>query len=274
MKTVLIYHESDIIDREITSRWLSSFSDLSGLVALREKRGRMKTRIKREIKRVGPVRFLDVLAFRFYYKTFLSQSDNKWKQQIVDAYKTGKPDISGVPVITSSSPNAPEVREFIRDAAPDIMIARCKTLLKEEIFSIPTTGTFVLHPGICPEYRNAHGCFWALVNEDYEKVGLTLLKIDSGIDTGPIYGYYSYRYDALVESPFMIQHKVFTENLDPLEKKFLEIAQGKARPLEVDGRDSNVWGQPWFTSYLKIKRDLGRLPPEPLLPTNGDPSDI
>jgi hypothetical protein len=30
------------------------------------------------------------------------------------------------------------------------MIARCKTLLAGRIFTIPTVGTFVMHPGICP----------------------------------------------------------------------------------------------------------------------------
>src|SRR5436309_328007 len=32
--------------------------------------------------------------------------------------------------------------------------------------SLPARGTFVLHTGICPEYRNAHGCFWALARSE------------------------------------------------------------------------------------------------------------
>ena len=56
------------------------------------------------------------------------------------------------------------VAQLLKELAPDLMIARCKTLLKENVFSIPTHGTFVMHPGICPEYRNAHGCFWAIAN--------------------------------------------------------------------------------------------------------------
>ena len=60
-------------------------------------------------------------------------------------------------------------------------------ILKRTIFEIPRAGTFVLHPGICPEYRNAHGCFWALANRDLDRVGMTLLRVDAGIDTGPVY---------------------------------------------------------------------------------------
>ncbi len=55
---------------------------------------------------------------------------------------------------------------FIERLRPDIAIARCKVILKRAIFEVPRAGTFVLHPGICPEYRNAHGCFWALARRD------------------------------------------------------------------------------------------------------------
>src|SRR5207245_10871947 len=60
--------------------------------------------------------------------------------------------------------------------SPDVMIARCKVLLRREIFDLPPHGTFVLHPGICPEYRNSHGCFWALSRRDLGRVGMSLLR--------------------------------------------------------------------------------------------------
>ena len=46
-----------------------------------------------------------------------------------------------------------EERMGVRE--PDLVIARCKTLLASRVFSIPPLGTYVMHPGICPEYRNA-----------------------------------------------------------------------------------------------------------------------
>jgi methionyl-tRNA formyltransferase len=136
-----------------------------------------------------------------------------------------------------------------------MVLVRCKTLIKEEIFSIPADGTMILHPGICPEYRNAHGCFWALANREADKVGMTLLKIDSGIDTGPVYGYYSYPFDALRETPAIIHNRVVYENLDPLRKKLEEIHYGTASVIDTHGRKSGIWGQPWLSRYMKIKRD-------------------
>jgi methionyl-tRNA formyltransferase len=108
------------------------------------------------------------------------------------------------PQISVSTPNSSEAEQFIRAADPHIILARCKYILKPKIFSIARTGTFVFHPGICPEYRNAYGCFWALVNGEPEKVGMTLLRVDPGIDTGPVFGYFSYDFDPLSESSDVI----------------------------------------------------------------------
>jgi hypothetical protein len=134
------------------------------------------------------------------------------------------------------------------------MLARCKTLLKESIFSLPATGTFVMHPGICPEYRNAHGCFWALANGELDKVGMTLLRIDKGVDTGPVYGYFSYDYDEVTESHIVISQRVLFDNLEAVARRLIEIHEASAHRVDTSGRRSGTWGQPWLTAYVKWKR--------------------
>jgi methionyl-tRNA formyltransferase len=161
-------------------------------------------------------------------------------------------------VLRTSDPNSRDAEEFLRGLAPDLAVARCKRLLKERIFTIPRQGTFVLHPGICPEYRNAHGAFWALARRDLGRVGLTLLKIDTGVDTGPVYGYYSYDFDEIRESHLVIMTRVVLDNLDVIRDKLLEIHAGTAKPIDTAGRSSAVWGQPWLTRYLRWKWEARR----------------
>ena len=254
MKTILICHENDEIDLRVIAPWLASFSDLAGIILIRERMGRMRARIQREIKRNGPLRFLDVLAFRFYYKLFLSRKDKQWEEREIARLSRDLQDISGVPRIVTHSPNSPEVEKFLAESAPDIVVARCKTILKRRIFDRARVATVVFHPGICPEYRNSHGCFWALSREEYEKVGMTLLKIDEGVDTGPVYGYFSYEYDPCRETHAVIQTKVVTENLSALESKLKEIFHGTAVPIDVGSRASNAFGQPWLSEYIKIRK--------------------
>ena len=255
MRTLLICHESNRLDAAIMPRWLASFSTLTGIVSIADTPGGLWRRTRRELRRVGPLRLLDVMAFRLYYAMTLARADRRWEDtQLRELGARYAPVNGAVARLETTSPNTPEVEAFIRRAAPDIVIARCKFLLKESIFSIPRDGTFVLHPGICPEYRNAHGCFWALAERDTERVGATLLRIDRGIDTGPVFGYFRTAIDEAAESHIRIQSRVVYDNLDAIAERLLAIHAGTARPVETHGRPSAVWGQPWLTRYLRWKR--------------------
>ena len=259
LKTLLICHSGSLLDREGMARWLASFSNLVGIVVLTEGKRQLWRRIHREISRSGLLRFGDVLVFRLYYSLCIASKDRKWELHKLDELcRVYSPLPQGLPILGAESPNTTEVEAFIRKLEPDIMVARCKRLLNHNIFAIPSKGTFVLHAGICPEYRNAHGCFWALANGDLNKVGMTLLRIDKGVDTGPVYGYFTYPFDEVGESHFIIQNRVVFDNLDLLQGKLSDIYRGEALPLDTSNRPSAVWGQPRFTSYLKWKYQARR----------------
>jgi methionyl-tRNA formyltransferase len=154
-----------------------------------------------------------------------------------------------------TSPNSVQARTFLEDIKPDIVIARCKFILKPEIFHVARVGTFAIHPGICPEYRNAHGCFWALVNRDIDRVGMTLLKIDKGIDTGPVYLQAGCAIDEVHDSHIVIQYRVVHENLDRIAATLIDLAAGRpVATISTAGRTSAEWGQPRLSDYLKWKR--------------------
>ncbi len=258
MRTVLICHGDDPLNREGVARWLASFSDLAGVVVLDETRARLWRRIRREVHRVGVPRFLDVLAFRLYHRLFLRARDRRWEAEALNELcRDFAPLPATTRILRATSPNGPEVEPFLRELAPTIVIARCKALLKESVFSVPERGTWVLHPGACPQYRNAHGCFWALAQDDLDNVALTLLRIDKGVDTGPVYGYFRPTLDE-GDSHFVIQHRALFDNLDAVRDRLLDVAAGRAVPLDVAGRPSREWGQPWLTAYWAWQRRARR----------------
>jgi hypothetical protein len=134
------------------------FSELAAIVAIQEPKSRLWKRIRREWRRSGPLHFLDVLAFRLYYKARLAKADRAWEAEALDRLRAIYPSPDPPPaVLRVASPNSPEAEAFLRDQASDLVVARCKSLLRKRIFAIPRLGTFVMRPGICPDYRNAHG---------------------------------------------------------------------------------------------------------------------
>ena len=254
MRTVLICHHDEPLNRFGLSRWLASFSDLVSIIDLHEPPGRLWRRVRREMKRTGFLHFLDVLAFRLYYRLALAKRDQEWREQRLSELSAQYPEIpASCRVLVTPSPNSPECLSLLRELQPDIIIARCKSILKKDIFRSASTGTFVMHPGICPEYRNAHGCFWALAENDLDRVGMTLLKIDEGVDTGPVYGYYGCSFDETKESHLVIQDRMVFDNLATLRAKLEEIQAGSAETINTSERTSRTWGQPWLSRYLKWK---------------------
>jgi folate-dependent phosphoribosylglycinamide formyltransferase PurN len=256
---VLICHESDPLDTEGLAAWLASTMDLRGLVVIRNSRQRLWRTARREIRRVGWLGFADVVAFRLYAAAALARQHEEWKTGELARLRVRYPaDLTRVPRIAVDDPNSAEARDFLTAQQPDVVIARCKVILKPAIFSIARAGTFALHPGICPEYRNAHGCFWALANRDLERVGMTLLRIDAGVDTGPVYLQATCAFDETRESHIVIQYRVVLENLDAIGRRLIAAARGQHTPQSTAGRRSATWGQPRLSTYLRWKWDARR----------------
>src|SRR5688572_24595041 len=252
---VLICHEEDRLDREGLAAWLASTTRLAGLLIIRDERSRRWRAARRELRRVGALGLLDVMAFRAYARVVLASRDAAWAADVHARLRAAYPArLDAIPQLVVSSPNSAEARGFLEGLRPDIAIARCKVILKREIFEIPRVGTFVLHPGICPEYRNAHGCFWALANRDLDRVGMTLLRVDSGIDTGPVFLHGACDYDEVRESHRVIQYRAVFDNLDAIGRVLVRLHRGEdVKPVATAGRRSAEWGQPRLTDYLRWK---------------------
>ena len=253
---VLICHEEDRLDREGLASWLASTMKLAGLLIIRDEPGRRWRAARREIRRVGALKFLDVVAFRAYARVTLASRDAAWADDALARLRAAYPArLQDVPQMVVSTPNSPAAKDFLTRLQPDLAIARCKMILTREIFEIPRIGTFVLHPGICPEYRNAHGCFWALANRDLDRVGMTLLRVDPGIDTGPVYLHGTCEYDEVRDSHTVIQYRAVFDNLDAIGRTLTALHRGDAvKPVPTAGRRSAAWGQPRLTEYLRWKR--------------------
>jgi hypothetical protein len=160
MKTVLMRHEGSRFEREVIEPWLASVSNLVGVVVIRNKRERTLRRIRTERRRSGLLGLTDVVAFRLYYKFLLADRESEKTDQLIESTAATFPPVpEDVPHITVDDPNNAPTKEFLRERDPDAAIARIKLLLDKDVFSIPSAGTYVIHPGICPEYRNAHGSF-------------------------------------------------------------------------------------------------------------------
>jgi methionyl-tRNA formyltransferase len=79
-----------------------------------------------------------------------------------------------------------DIREKISLLKTDvIVVAAYAQIIPEEILNLPKYGCLNLHASLLPKYRGAAIIQAAILNGD-EQTGLTIIKMDKGLDTGQI----------------------------------------------------------------------------------------
>ncbi len=95
----------------------------------------------------------------------------------------------GLPILQPASIR-PQKSNFVEQIAalePDaIIVVAYGKILPKEMLAIPKHGCFNVHGSILPTYRGAAPIQWALIQGE-TKTGVTLMKMDEGMDTGPTY---------------------------------------------------------------------------------------
>jgi len=92
----------------------------------------------------------------------------------------------GVPVLQPARPTEPQFLERIRALAPDVgVVVAYGHILKPELLAIPKRGMLNVHPSLLPELRGAAPIEWAIIN-GLEQTGVTIMRMDAGMDSGPI----------------------------------------------------------------------------------------
>lgn len=90
------------------------------------------------------------------------------------------------PLFQPEKARAPEFLQQLREIAPDlIVVAAYGQLLPQALLDIPRFGCLNVHTSLLPRYRGAAPIQWAIANGDTE-TGVTLMRMDAGLDTGPI----------------------------------------------------------------------------------------
>ena len=77
--------------------------------------------------------------------------------------------------------------DILKSLNPDIFVtASFGQIIKQNILDIPRFGTINVHASLLPAYRGPAPIQWAIINGE-KKTGVTIMRTESGLDTGDIY---------------------------------------------------------------------------------------
>jgi folate-dependent phosphoribosylglycinamide formyltransferase PurN len=123
--------------------------------------------------------------------------------------------------------NHPDVIQIIDEQCPDLIVVFGTSLLKGDLLKKGRLGIINLHGGLSPEYRGADCTFWALHNQEPEKVGCTLHYINAGIDTGNIIAHISPEIKE-TDDELILFWRAVRDSADTVAELLDKIEQGEA----------------------------------------------
>ena len=92
----------------------------------------------------------------------------------------------GLPLFQPERARQPDFLEQVRSWAPQVLVvAAYGQILPQALLDIPLHGCLNLHTSLLPRWRGAAPIQWAIASGDAE-TGVTLMRMDAGLDTGPI----------------------------------------------------------------------------------------
>jgi methionyl-tRNA formyltransferase len=92
---------------------------------------------------------------------------------------------AGIAVFQPGSIRSEQAYEYFKRLAPDaVVIIAYGQIVPARLIELPRLGWINLHASLLPKYRGAAPINWAIVNGE-TRTGVTTMKIDAGLDTGP-----------------------------------------------------------------------------------------
>lgn len=92
----------------------------------------------------------------------------------------------GISVFQPASVRTPDFLEWMISMKPDLIItAAYGRILPQNILDVPTSGCLNVHASLLPKYRGSAPIHWSILSGD-EETGITVMKMDAGMDTGDI----------------------------------------------------------------------------------------
>lgn len=211
--------------------------------------------LRRRIHRLGLMKVTSQILFAAY-----ARIGERFARRRIDAIL----DASGLEdsplhedlIATVPSVNDQRTIAILKEAAPDVVVVVGTRIISRDVLRAIEVPFINFHTGITPAYRGVHGAYWALVNGDRERCGVTIHLIDEGIDTGAIL------YQALIKPTaednfFTYPVLQMAAGLPLLIRAANDALANRLNPRPAEG-PSRLWTHPGFFEYLgnRVRRGV------------------
>ncbi|MBB5066430.1 formyl transferase [Granulicella mallensis] len=219
-------------------------------VVIREAKIPRSIFLKRRLKRLGWRTLAGQILFAAGMVPLLKRESIQRRANIMQQYGMDESPIPAECITDVLSVNDAQVITLLQKLSPRVIVVNGTRILEEKVLQT-SDGVFLnTHVGITPLYRGVHGGYWAQASGDPEHFGVTIHKIDKGIDTGEIVAQAS---DRPASSDNFSTYPLLQIALAiPILKQAIRNAlDGKLETLSAPAGKSKLWTHPTLFQYLK-----------------------
>ena len=135
-----------------------------------------------------------------------------------------------IPVIQPERLRTPEAMEQLRTWSPDlIVVAAFGQILRKDVLDLPRYGCINVHASLLPRWRGAAPIHAAILHGDKE-TGVTIMKMDVGLDTGPMLKQRSFQLTR-VDTAGSVTEKLSLLGAELLIETLPDYLSGKLQPV-------------------------------------------
>ncbi|WP_343564219.1 MULTISPECIES: formyltransferase family protein [Kiloniella] len=162
---------------------------------------------------------------------FFLQEEDRFEDRFFD------PDYNGVSselakedeekIVSVHDVNQTGLAHYIEALQPDLGISFGTGKIKPDVFSVPRLGTINVHRGLTQYHRGLDSDLWAIHQDAFDQIGVTIHSVDAELDTGHIL-----RQDTMPLSPedeiYHIRYKTSVMATDMVEDVLKEATSHNA----------------------------------------------
>ncbi|HEY5371579.1 MAG TPA: formyl transferase [Hanamia sp.] len=215
----------------------------------------MKEFLQKRIRKLGFGKVFGQVLFQMTISKYLDMMSRKRKREILSKYSLTPKRILASKIISVKSVNDKTTMALLQKFNPELVIVNGTRIISDEVLKSITARFINIHAGITPKYRNVHGAYWAIVNNDLDNCGVTVHLVDKGIDTGSII--YQQRIGVTDKDNFSTYPLLqLADGIVLLKKAITDIFDNKL-VFKNGTRESKIWHHPtiWQYVYQRIAHD-------------------
>lgn len=170
----------------------------------------------------------------------ITLKDEKAKNKSGRIYLDDFSNKHNIPLLKINNINDREVINALKEYEIDwLFIIGWSQIAKKEVLETPKCGCIGMHPTLLPQGRGRAAIPWAIL-KDLKETGVTMFKLDEGVDTGDIIGQGVIKLDERITATELYR-KVNDMHITLISKYWDDIANNNIKLTKQNEAEATVW---------------------------------